>query len=733
MTEERTTHNDESQFGTLVMRSYNIAGNVIDAFYDSSDDLIFVLDKTMNTNKPNVLLVINPDGDKKWDEILAGQYDVDLETIRPKQDNKYQKLDIEYSGLSVYENLINTYAAYGDLEDSLAQLNILRDSAARHSAMARLDAANETISKTNVTIVKTKESIVRLQERVKTLRAKLSDAKKEIGRVSTKKSAAKILRIESQIEAANEKLKRAKKRLESAQKRLETATVDAELASDLLNQPVMGVPQTTKSEPLMVAPKYEMQKTEPIEDTESNNQGSDEMFDKDIETEEENTTTEEEFDSDIKPLLKEDPQIVNDDIAFKPIDFSVPEPPVSLDTESNVSYPELKEEAQPEKPVLETFVSVPDFNDEKSEPEESFEIDNSWQAKTDFSDPDKESFEHFDTNEIHDIENKEIFEDQNSQTYEQPEKPIVDMVRPVPPFASESQPVPPVVPPVQFNEPEVKSAKPTAVYYFLLLLLIGVSVFVLWLYQKNIITSQPTGLVVDTPTVVQEEQPKPIVVDELIKEQDEEEVEEVSIEETPETETEPAQYEEPEVEDEIEEDVSVSEPQKIEEPEEPVVMGDVSAKVSAFAEPQEFDDIEEPKRIILSEEEILARKPAYGTGDKYKEMFVYEEDGVEEEPADEYGFVETDEPDIIYQSKTETVSHVQQNNEVHDETPMVHQKPISQQSVQKSLVEEEPLVSEEYVDHNNEYDDEEVVFYDDEYFDPEEAAYQAGDDGYDRY
>ena len=201
---EREDFQQETDYGTLIMRPYDIDGNDIKAFYDSADDLIFVLDSTINESKPNVLLVINPDGDKKWDEILSGEYGVDLETIRPKQDNKYQKLDIEYSGLGVYDNLINAYNAGESLEENLNQLAILRDSAARHSAVVRLNAANEMIAKTNVTIVKTKETIVRLQERLKTLRAKLVATKKEIGKVSTKQSASKILKIESQIEAVTE-------------------------------------------------------------------------------------------------------------------------------------------------------------------------------------------------------------------------------------------------------------------------------------------------------------------------------------------------------------------------------------------------------------------------------------------------------------------------------------------------------------------------------------------------
>ena len=164
---ERENFDSQTQYGSLIMRQCNIDGNEISAFYDSADRLVFVLDNTINSRKPNILLVINPDADKKWDEILSGDYGIDLETIRPKQDNKYQKFDIEYSGLGIYDALIKAYDAGDSLEESLNQLMILRDSAARHSAMTRLNAANEVIAKTNATIVKTKESIVRLQARIK--------------------------------------------------------------------------------------------------------------------------------------------------------------------------------------------------------------------------------------------------------------------------------------------------------------------------------------------------------------------------------------------------------------------------------------------------------------------------------------------------------------------------------------------------------------------------------------
>ena len=87
---------------SLQMTEYDIAGNAIRAYYDNSNNLIFILDETINADKPNVLLVIDSFDGRKWDEVLVNDYGVDLETVRPKRDNKYQKLDIEYGGLDVY-------------------------------------------------------------------------------------------------------------------------------------------------------------------------------------------------------------------------------------------------------------------------------------------------------------------------------------------------------------------------------------------------------------------------------------------------------------------------------------------------------------------------------------------------------------------------------------------------------------------------------------------------------
>ncbi len=499
---EREDILNENQYGNLTMRSYIIDGNEINAFYDDADDLVFVLDNTINQTKPNVLLVINPSGDKKWDEILSGQYGIDLETVRPKQDNKYQKLDIEYSGLSVYENLINAYVAGDDLSEHLVQLNILRDSAARHSAMTRLNVANEIIAKTNVTIVKTKESIVRLQNRVKTLRTKLSATKKEIGKVSTKQSAAKILKLESQIEATNEKLKRAQKRLESAQKRLETATVDAELASDLLNQPALEITSGEKIKPVMVAPKYELQTTENESDEYTDDQDDEDFeYDQDDEDDDEN--------NEIKPLFDENPNNLNEEIAFKPIDFDAPavpsistnDKPVPVFTPTPIiedieeetitedfDAPNINDDVVESKPVLESMIPV-----DKENPRPVLESMTPVVSKP-ITQETVPTYSEQQTPELQTMDVKPEYSDKIAA-------PTVPVAAPVPPVVN------------TFNADVTTStsrSKPTFIYYMLLIVLIALSVFTLWLYQKNMDTTEPLLTPDVSENTVSDSQPKPM-------------------------------------------------------------------------------------------------------------------------------------------------------------------------------------------------------------------------------
>ena len=748
---ERENFDSQTQYGALVMRHYNIEGNDFDAFYDSSDRLIFVMDNTINNQKPNVLLVINPSAGKKWDEILSADYGVDLETIRPKVDNKYQKFDIEYSGLPVYDGLIKAYDTGVSLEEPLNQLKILRASAARHSAMMRLNVANENITKINATIVRTKESIVRLQARLKTLRAKLAEAKKGIGREPTKQSAAKVLKLESQIEATNEKLKRAQERLKSAQKRLETATVDAELASELLNQPSEQIKKSAKksapiivettSETPVVKTKAEAKEEEPvvietetteetttveededkskkektnkkvkkdkdddIEETETedidetvdddDDFSDDEFLDEDDEYDEEyddenseNTEKADQKDDDtdkVKPLFNKDPQILNEDIAFKPISFNAPAVPELPEPEpESEPVPDLKSDAiltteTTETKETEEEEKIEKTEEKQSEPEkiEKPVLESMMPIATEtLREEDKEPIA-----EVPVVEEQKFVPEESLKTQEN----INDVRQSIPVITQETKtltetedykPVSPVapMPPLPYSassteivhETEVKR-RPSLFYYLLLILLIVLSVFTLWLYQKNVRDTAPMFTTTvertdtDNSTSFLKKTGKKIYKTMIMKEK---EVKEVApfLDEKPVIKPEPIRNVEPTPKREVKQEYSkpiVGSPEVID-----AVPGRLGTSGRGAEE-------EKPG---LSEDDILAKKPIYEPGPKHDEMFVADEnyvgDGLTVEYVDE---------DVIYapenQEVVEHAEYIENENALYDTAETEYQE-----------------------------------------------------------
>lgn len=390
----------------ITSQVYDIAENEIVAFYDGAHKLIFVIDGTITADKPNALLVIEPVGERNWGDILENDYGVDLETVRPKVDNRYQKLDIEYGGLSVYNRLINEYnaGANNDVDGALGALAEFRLGAVRRAETERLNAANETIRTTTRTISKTDATITEEMATIRALREKLVAEKKSVGRVPTKSSAAKILKIESQIDAANEKLNRSRRRLGNARRRMRNAEQDAAAANEILARN---------------KPKAQQMAEE------------------------------------VKPLFDKDPEILDENIAFKPIEFDIGDKKqVTSDMDKVVE----------ETPTPEPIAFVPP--------------------------------------------------DYTAPAY----TPVVDLPDAVPTFAGDTtdKPTPtpmpdsapeiiPVVPqPAPAPTPEARLAspmtggvtaipvdgvgdakRPNILYYVLLVVLIALSIFTLWLYQKN--------------------------------------------------------------------------------------------------------------------------------------------------------------------------------------------------------------------------------------------------------
>ncbi len=350
----------EKEKPVLKSQDYEIGGNTLRAFYDARGKLVFVLDYYTSEIKPNVLLVMTSHGDRKWDDVLANEYGVDLETVRPKKDNKYQKLDVEYDGLVVYDNLIRAYTDDGDVDAALRDLNEFRTASCRRAAMERLDVARAVAENARETIDRAGDSIVELQAKIKTTRAKLQSLRRNIGREPTKQSAAKILKTEARLEMLNSKLNRAKRRLENATKRLDAANDDMAAAQRVLDlipdngnmdrkfKTVETKRPTPEKKLPVVAPD-----DEPMDD-DAGDDASDDEFDDDDNwiVDDDADDNAPESNDDVKPLFDKDPNIMDEKIAFKPISFDESWKTTTEHEESNTIIDQENVEENDDMPVV---------------------------------------------------------------------------------------------------------------------------------------------------------------------------------------------------------------------------------------------------------------------------------------------------------------------------------------------------------------------------------------------
>ena len=590
---------------------YDIADNQIRAWYNSADELIFVLDETINADKPNVLLVIDSFDERKWDDVLSNDYGIDLETVRPKKDNKYQKLDIEYGGLDVYSELINAYESDDDLDEPLENLMRFRTMSVRRSAKERLAAAEDTISKTHDTIERTNDAISELRARIKELRSKLSEQKRNVGREPTKVSAAKILKTESQIDATDEKLARAKKRLESAKRRLVAAEDDAEIARAILARHVDIKPSRRVTKPVRVSKPAPVVHEEVWDEEEPADDYAEEEYD---DTETYDAKAEEMTDEveEVKPLFDKDPEVLDDNIAFKPIDFNAVDTmthdePVQDHAEPVVapaplSFAPPASQYETKEVVEENITSPEPVLDNLTAVEQQPVVENNIEIET--------------TVEPKPIEPEPVAETAPVETIA-PVEPITP-VRPVSPITGYAA----------SSDDASYTRKPTLIYYLLLILLIVASIFTLWLYQKNNNTvGEPDLAMTKSATENAASESVDINISETTVKTSVTKQEEPQVAK-PEIIAEPAA---PVIEPEPVA-VAVSEPEPIVKSE-PVV--DVAPVAVAVVEPEPtnvtvespFIDLrtvanyEPEKKPIPTEEEILARKPGYSVSQNEK-MFV---------------------------------------------------------------------------------------------------------------
>lgn len=599
--------NERDSFSALKYRDYNIAGNDLRVYSDTNNQIIFVVDLAVNETKPNVLLIIDSDNGRKWDDILENDWGVDLETVRPKKDNKYQKLDIEYSGLILYQELIDKYLAGEDINEALMTVNNFRQIAVRRAANERLVVAETMADNARETIEKTNDTINELNVRVRTLRAKLSDLRKNIGKEPTKQSASKILRTESQIDATNEKIKRAKKRLDNAQKRLIAATDDADTARDLLERiddltdtdlpaiiadtPIAALPDN-KLVAVADAPLPVEYPNEPLLPVTNE------------------TKAEKMADEEVKPLFDTDPEILDEEIAFKPIDFNAPAVP------DKPATPAVYDDAASVAPLSFTPpIMTEQFQEEINKTETTM--------PTSVLDS------------ITSVETPVGMDVTETQTEFIPQ-PVVPMEPIAPATTSDVAPAPvdsgfrPVSPitgitPVATAENTPKR-KQGVTYYILLIILIALSIFVLWFYQKstgkNTLPNISDAVVAETttPDIVSETaSTTPVTTTEPEQIITPEPTPEAVAEPTPVVEPEPVMVEPvaPVVEPEPTPDPVVVEAESV-----PVMPTEVIVPVTAPVINTAPTVEPEPTPVIIeSEEEILAKKPAYGVSQN-EAMFV---------------------------------------------------------------------------------------------------------------
>ncbi len=758
----------ESLYKKLTSVDFNITGSLLRAYYDADNKLVFVLDYLRNEIKPNVLLVLNAVGGRKWDDVLVNDYGIDLETVRPKENNKYQKLDVEYSGLAEYDAVLQAYNSGDGLDDALMNLNAFRSSAAMRAAVERRDDAELTVNKAQDTIDKTQEKLQDLHEKLKKLRSKLAGYRANVGKEPTKQSAAKILRVEAQIDSTDEKINRAKNRLAKAQKRLALAQDEIDAANailDLLNN--VNLPAKPVMTDMAVVSNAQLP-------AEIDDDFIDDEIEKMLEDVENFEPKAEIMADDVKPLLDKDPNVLDEHIAFKPVDFS------GAQVDNNI--PVVQPNFMPE-----TFEESADY--EEVEPMSSDALDLSKPLYSDGADAevkddgfvlpmpvekiiednpiiednaeaeekiDPELLGVFKPVEIpqivdeveHSVVPHSQFEEKETDVYEKPlQAPIYEPIMPQPvvteevqndgfnvendvsfektevamaPISSDYRPVSPMAsntdndsaaPIDVVSANSVGTRKPTFVYYIMLILLIVLSIFTLWFYQKSAGDSTPvlgaqTDVVetdIDDVVVPEENNPAVFVAPKDVEPQvvglaaESAQIVEVSPTENLGADAGTADV----VFDEtvLPEDVPVMQPEPVVfTPEvEPVVV-EITQKVEepVVIEPESPFLSDEEVKLIKTEEEILKEKPVYGVASESDVLTIVNEPDVVMPTVVAQDTVVVDDVDL------ETVESVVQSYvaPAAEQQDTVYQAPVEQYDMPA----DQQITSEEYIDDFSDYD-----------------------------
>ena len=175
-------------------------------------------------------------------------------------------------------------------------------------------------------------------------------------------------------------------------------------------------------------------------------------------------------------------------------------------------------------------------------------------------------------------------------------------------------------------------------------MLIILSVFTLWLYQRNLKPTTPSLVATTSETVVA---PAPVVQKPVEKAAV---AESVKVEEEPESVFVEEDVAEPDEVIEIQEDEPVAvaeEPVEEEYDEEdiaPEIIGDVPARVMTSGETAD-------ETFIPSEEDVIANKPVYEPGDTSNNIFVSDQDEYVEPEYNSYDDSFYDEEEAAYQAE----------------------------------------------------------------------------------
>ena len=652
----------------LKMLSFDIKGNLLHAYYNSDNELVFVLDETFLPYKPNVVLILEPNGTRKWDDILSNDYNVDLESIRPKKNNKYQKLDIEYNGLNIYKQLIDAHQSNQPTQDILTLLGAFRNKSALRIATERRIAAEDAANIARETIARTNDTIADLTTKLKQLRTKLGNQRKEIGKEPTKQSASKILKTEAQIDASNDKLNRAKKRLSNAKRRLLVASEDADAANSILN--IISPLSKNDNTDIIIAPNHDIAVTQdapvPMTSTEPNVPAFYDIDTTEINQENtHNTKAENMADEEVKPLFDTDPEILDDEISFKPVDLSpsilqepsvpqqIPSAVPAAQQDINITQEPIFDSPVPQQPQYAQPVQPQQYEQPQyaqpvpQQPQYVQPVQPQQYEQPQYAQPVPQQPQYVQPVQPQQYEQPQYaqpvpqqpqyVQPVQPQQYEQPQyaqpvpqQPVLNTIKPVEPELQHTQPTTPAIPvPTASARPtspltgantaqqeQIKSEKkPNLIYYLMLIILIALSIFTLWIYQQKAQTSA-TPDVTAKPSVTTDVS-APQASDDFLEEMPSEPIitEPVKTEIAPETTT--PVVSEPET------------PNTTETEQKPVY----TMENSPYFQLDEPEPEPETEPVITEPEvEPVVNKPAYNAGPVQEEMFIADENYITDQP-----------------------------------------------------------------------------------------------------